>query len=665
MSAVARRALGQGGAAFAAAAAAAPSAAVSRAASASTSSRGGGGNSHGRSNGFPPRGRDGFQQDRGERTDDRFAGRGRGGHHASRGGHLHSHHGGQRFDNSMKNARGGKAENGGDHLVYHNPYQTEEHVEQMKQSKPPRARRPRENDELMLGSADDLTIQGKFKGEFAISEDSPVFRALTKLGLKEPTLIQDKAMPVINKLIMDCHRNPPCPKRLDMRRNSLILHSRTGSGKTYAFLAPILEQIIRHKRPGACSLHTVIVVPTESLGAQLKITADELIANMELSQFARTPKVASTFYGETALSGRERIRREAPDILITTAVNFLHTYAKFPGDEVPFIRSLESDASEFLEFDSLFQDLKCIVLDESDSVFIPASRYLGKITGALEVLQTLNNATDSVMNALLQMGDPVVIFSSATINSRFKKYLPMKGWSITNKIVSDQVIDIPMMQRRPVVHQLEQKSVDAEKDSEDVDEEADDESIENVAKNMSCPESIKHRFVYVDSRRSYATMITRAFLDLRNKEGNAQVLLLVPAEFEDIVSDTVSSLIRNRVKTANLDEVVNADPTRIHESMKNFLSSYKNKDIEVIVASPEKIHGIDLPDLKYVFLAPPPKSAASYVHCAGRTGRAGKSGVVVSFFMPSWFDRYEIMVSSLQVVANEMQVSRPNRNVRA
>ena len=40
--------------------------------------------------------------------------------------------------------------------------------------------------------------------------------------------------------------------------------------------------------------------------------------------------------------------------------------------------------------------------------------------------------------------------------------------------------------------------------------------------------------------------------------------------------------------------------------------------------------GIDIPDLSHVFLYEPPEDHEVYIHRAGRTGRAGASGEVIS-----------------------------------
>ena len=51
---------------------------------------------------------------------------------------------------------------------------------------------------------------------------------------------------------------------------------------------------------------------------------------------------------------------------------------------------------------------------------------------------------------------------------------------------------------------------------------------------------------------------------------------------------------------------------------------------QIIVAHESALRGVDLPNLELVVLTMMPESVESYIHVAGRTGRAGKDGRVVS-----------------------------------
>ncbi len=61
------------------------------------------------------------------------------------------------------------------------------------------------------------------------------------------------------------------------------------------------------------------------------------------------------------------------------------------------------------------------------------------------------------------------------------------------------------------------------------------------------------------------------------------------------------------------------------------LSGFKDKNIRVLVATDIASRGIDIDKLPYVINFEIPEHAENYVHRIGRTGRAGKEGVALSF----------------------------------
>jgi ATP-dependent RNA helicase RhlE len=61
------------------------------------------------------------------------------------------------------------------------------------------------------------------------------------------------------------------------------------------------------------------------------------------------------------------------------------------------------------------------------------------------------------------------------------------------------------------------------------------------------------------------------------------------------------------------------------------LEGFKKRKINVLVATDIAARGIDIDDLSYVINYEIPELAETYVHRIGRTGRAGKNGVALSF----------------------------------
>lgn len=77
--------------------------------------------------------------------------------------------------------------------------------------------------------------------------DETMMTVINKLGFKEPTTVQQKAIPMI------------------LAGQSVVGQSHTGSGKTHAFLLPLLSQIQTESK----EVQIVITSPTRELATQL------------------------------------------------------------------------------------------------------------------------------------------------------------------------------------------------------------------------------------------------------------------------------------------------------------------------------------------------------------------------------------------------------------
>ena len=63
------------------------------------------------------------------------------------------------------------------------------------------------------------------------------------------------------------------------------------------------------------------------------------------------------------------------------------------------------------------------------------------------------------------------------------------------------------------------------------------------------------------------------------------------------------------------------------------LKSFKQGEVNVMVATDVAARGLDIPDVSHVINFDPPKVYEDYVHRIGRTGRAGKRGSALTFII--------------------------------
>jgi len=87
------------------------------------------------------------------------------------------------------------------------------------------------------------------------------------------------------------------------------------------------------------------------------------------------------------------------------------------------------------------------------------------------------------------------------------------------------------------------------------------------------------------------------------------------------------------VKELNLDGIASAvvHSEKAQGSRRRALREFKEGKVRVLVSTEVAARGLDIPDLEYVVNYDLPFLAEDYVHRIGRTGRAGKTGVAISF----------------------------------
>jgi len=119
-----------------------------------------------------------------------------------------------------------------------------------------------------------------------------LIEGLYSMGFKQPTPIQEQAIPII------------------LNNHDIIACAQTGTGKTAAYLLPLINKIIQHKSE---TVNTLVIVPTRELAIQI----DEAIQGF--TYFA--PVSALAIYGGNDGASYERERKalvHGANIIIAT-----------------------------------------------------------------------------------------------------------------------------------------------------------------------------------------------------------------------------------------------------------------------------------------------------------------------------------------------------------
>ncbi|KAJ2013224.1 ATP-dependent RNA helicase dbp10, partial [Coemansia sp. S85] len=142
----------------------------------------------------------------------------------------------------------------------------------------------------------------------------PLFRAIMNKGFKVPTPIQRKAIPVI------------------MQGRDVVGMARTGSGKTAAFLIPMVNKLKAHS--AKVGSRAIVLSPSRELALQTHQVTKDLVKYTDLR--------AVPIVGGDSMEDQFGIMASNPDIIIATPGRLLHLVVEM---------SLDLSTIEYIVFD--------------------------------------------------------------------------------------------------------------------------------------------------------------------------------------------------------------------------------------------------------------------------------------------------------------------------
>ncbi len=89
---------------------------------------------------------------------------------------------------------------------------------------------------------------------------------------------------------------------------------------------------------------------------------------------------------------------------------------------------------------------------------------------------------------------------------------------------------------------------------------------------------------------------------------------------------------------------IHGDFTQSHRE--GMMRSFKKGEIDVLVATDVAARGLDIPDVSHVINYSIPQDPEGYIHRIGRTGRAGKSGIAITFVTPRQYHQLRLIERS-------------------
>lgn len=344
----------------------------------------------------------------------------------------------------------------------------------------------------------------------ALGLSAPLCRAVEEKNYTVPTPIQTAAIPVI------------------LRGADVLASAQTGSGKTAAFVLPLLQRLAGERRTPGRFARALVVVPTRELAAQVGE------AVRRYSRFLPAPMKTLVVYGGVSINPQMMALGGGADVLVAT-----------PGRLLDLI---EHNAVSLA-------NLSVVVLDEADRLLA--------LGFAAELARIV---------ALLPARRQTLLFSAT---------FPAAVEALARDLLRDPVRI-------------------------------------KVADEPAAPPNILERAVEVDAPRR-----TQLLHHLVESEKWTRVLVFVATKY---ATEHVAEKLRRAGLAA---EALHGEMSQ--GARTQALVDFKAAKIQVLVATDVAARGLDIVGLPAVVNYDLPRSPSDYTHRIGRTGRAGETGVAVSF----------------------------------
>ena len=340
--------------------------------------------------------------------------------------------------------------------------------------------------------------------------DASLVEGLYSMGYKNPTPIQEQAIPIIQ-----AHKD-------------LIACAQTGTGKTAAYLLPIINHILKAEKR---YLNTSIIAPTRELAIQIDQQIDGL------GYFCGVGSIA--IYGGNdgiVWEQQKRALKEGVDIVCAT-----------PGRLTALLQTGHIN----------FEHLQHLVLDEADKML-----DMGFL--------------DDIKNII--------------------KYIPEKRQTILFSAT------MPPKMRALAQH--------IAKNPEQV----------NIAISKPAEGIVQQAYVLYDSQKEL--LLTEI---LKNPDYQSIIIF-------SSTKDNVKQLERNLKKIEPSLKAFHSDLEQ--PERETIMREFKSKRLRILIGTDILSRGIDVDGISLVVNFDAPPDPEDYIHRIGRTARASKAGVAITFINP-------------------------------
>lgn len=337
--------------------------------------------------------------------------------------------------------------------------------------------------------------------------DESIVSKLEEIGITEPTEVQKKIIPLISE------------------GKNIMFQSETGTGKTFAYLLPLLSRLNSTENRMA---RLMIASPTYELASQIKVQVQK-ISGIK----------CALLIGGAPISRQIELLKENPEIVIGGPARLL---------ELIHLKKLKADGIETL------------VLDEADRLLSPE----------------LRDSTKCLMERLPKSVQ--LIGNSATV-SKYTREILQKA---RNGILNDEKENVILFVALP---------------------------MENVLRKQ-----ISHWAIFSERRDKIDTL--RSFINAEKPKK-----LLVFTSKSDQIENIASKLRFKKIDCETLCGKTNK------VDRKSAIDRFRSGKTKILITTDLASRGLDIEGITHVVQMDLPEKEDFFIHRAGRTARAGATGI--------------------------------------
>lgn len=337
--------------------------------------------------------------------------------------------------------------------------------------------------------------------------DESIVSKLEEIGITEPTEVQKKIIPLISE------------------GKNIMFQSETGTGKTFAYLLPLLSRLNSTENRMA---RLMIASPTYELASQIKVQVQK-ISGIK----------CALLIGGAPISRQIELLKEKPEIVIGGPARLL---------ELIHLKKLKADGIETL------------VLDEADRLLSPELR-------------------DSTKGLMERLPKSVQLIGNSATVSKYTREILQKA---RNGILNDEKKNAILFVALP---------------------------MENVLRKQ-----ISHWAIFSERRDKIDTL--RSFINAEKPKK-----LLVFTSKSDQIENIASKLRFKKIDCETLCGKTNK------VDRKSAIDRFRSGKTKILITTDLASRGLDIEGITHVVQMDLPEKEDFFIHRAGRTARAGATGI--------------------------------------